>query len=80
MEKPSPQALIDAGGISLSYANKILIDGEHRRDPPRPLAIVIYRKTGWRHSSIADLPEEEMALFEKHDPWTPPKERQDEAA
>jgi hypothetical protein len=41
---------------------------------------VIFRKTGWRHSSIAELTEEQMAMIETLDPWTPPKERQDEAA
>jgi hypothetical protein len=80
MDKPSPQALVEAAGISSSYANKILIDGEHKRTPPRSLAILIFRKTGWAHASIADLTEEQMQVFEEVDPWTPPKERQDEAA
>lgn len=51
-----------------------------RRVPPRSLAILIFRKTGWRHPSITELPEDQMQVFEQHDPWTPPKERQDEAA
>jgi hypothetical protein len=80
MERPTPQSLVEAAGISISYANKILLEGEHRRVPPRPLAIHIFRATGWRHPSIADLPEEDMAAFEKHEPWTPPSQRQDEAA
>lgn len=80
MDAPTPKALADAGGISLSYANKILIDGEHRRIPPRPLAIRIFRETGWKHPSIATLTETQMLMSEELDPWTPPKERQDEAA
>lgn len=80
MEKPSPQALVEAAGISISYANKILIDGEHKRTPPRSLAILIFRLTGWPHPSIRGLTEDQMKVFEEVDPWTPPKERQDEAA
>jgi hypothetical protein len=80
MAVPTPKELVEAGGISLSYANKILLDGEHRRTPPRSLAILIFRKTGWRHSSITELTEDQMQVFEQVDPWTPPKERQDEAA
>lgn len=73
MDKPTPKALLEAvPGISPSYANKILIDaGEHRRIPPRPLAILIFRKTGWRHDSIADLTEDQMQMFEQVEPWTP---------
>jgi hypothetical protein len=83
MVKPSPKALVEAGGISPSYAHMILSESDDHsksRTPPRSLAIVIYRATGWKHSSIAELSEEAIALFEQHDPWTPPKERQDEAA
>lgn len=80
MAKPTPQALAEAGGISLSYANKILIDGDHKRTPPRSLAILIFRRTGWPHPSIAEMTEDQMKAFEEVDPWTPPKERQDEAA
>lgn len=78
METPSPKALVEATGISPSYASMILSDGEHKRVPPRSLAILIFRKTGWKHSSIADLTEEQMAVFEQVDPWTP--RAQDEAA
>jgi hypothetical protein len=70
MEKPTPQRLVEASGISLSYANKILIDGDHRRVPPKSLAVLIFRATGWRHESIAALTEEQMAVIEEIDPWT----------
>lgn len=43
------------------------------RTPPRSLAIVIYRKLGWRHPTIADLTEDQMKVFEDVDPWTPAK-------
>ncbi len=72
MAIPTPKELAEAVGISFSYANKILMaEGEHRRTPPRSLAILIYRKTGWPHPSIADLTEEQMAMLEQVDPWSP---------
>lgn len=78
MVTPSPKELVDASGISPSYASMILSDGEHKRIPPRSLAILLYRKTGWKHESIRDLTEDQMLVFEQVDPWTPRK--QDEAA
>jgi hypothetical protein len=81
MATPTPKELCDAAGISVSYANKLLLDGEHRRVPPLSLAIHLYRKTGWKHpEALADLSDEQIALLEQVQPWTPPKERQDEAA
>ena len=78
MDTPSPKDLVEATGISPSYASMILSDGDHRRVPPRPLAIRIYRKTGWKHSSIAALTDEQIDVIEEVDPWTP--RTQDEAA
>lgn len=79
MDKPSPKQLIEVAGISPSYASMILSETK-ARTPPRSLAILILRKTGWLHPTIADLTEEQMRVFEQVDPWTPPKQRQDEAA
>lgn len=56
----------------------MILGGE--RKPSRPLAIHLFRKFGWKHPSIADLTEDQMQVFEEVEPWTPPKERQDEAA
>jgi hypothetical protein len=70
MDKPSPKALVEAAGISPSYASMILSDGEHKRIPPRSLAILIYRETGWRHDCIAELTDEQMKLLEEIEPWT----------
>lgn len=78
MQKPAPKALCDAAGISPAYASMILSeDDSKRRTPPRPLAILIFRATGWKHASIADLTEEQMAVLEQIEPWTPrqPQER-----
>jgi len=75
MDKPNPKDLSEAVGISRSYASMILSDEstpeQSRRTPPRPLAILIYRKTCWRHESIADLTEDQMRVFEEVEPWTP---------
>lgn len=71
MASPSPKAIVEATGISPSYASMILSDGEHRRIPPRSLAILIFRKTGWKHESIGDLTEQQMRVFEEVDPWVP---------
>ena len=79
-DKPTPSAVRDAAGISQSYASMILSDEEgKRRVPPRSLAILIFRKTGWRHSTIADLTEEQMAVFEQVDPWSPRQPREEAA-
>jgi hypothetical protein len=65
---PKPSVLAQTAEISMSYASEILSKG---RVPSRPLAIHIYRKTGWRHSRIADLSDEQMATLETVEPWTP---------
>jgi hypothetical protein len=54
--------------ISKSYASEIL-NGERR--PSRPLAIHIFRKTGWRHDTIAELADEEIAMLERIEPFQP---------
>lgn len=72
MEQPTPKELREATGISQSYASMIL-SGE--RTPARSLAILIFRKLGWRHDSIAGLSEEQMAVLEQVDPWTPRDEQ-----
>ena len=66
-EKPGTMALADAAGISKSYASEILNDP--RKSPSRPLAIHIFRKTGWKHPTIADLTPEQIDMLEKIEPW-----------
>jgi hypothetical protein len=84
MQSKAPsQAELVKLGISQPYASMILSDSDDpakRRTPARSLAIRIFRETGWKHPSIETLTEEQMRVFEEVDPWTPPKERQDEAA
>lgn len=74
MEKPTVTALAEAAGISKSYACEILgTENNPPRSPARSLAIHIYRTTGWRHESIADLTDDQMSVLEVVDPWQPKK-------
>ncbi|QSR19006.1 helix-turn-helix transcriptional regulator [Novosphingobium sp. KA1] len=74
MDKPSPRELREATGISQSYASMI---ASGVRPPSRPLAIHIFRRTGWKPEIISDLTDEQIAMLEQVEPWTP---RQDAAA
>jgi transcriptional regulator with XRE-family HTH domain len=67
---PRTGELAELAGISKGYASDIL-NGK-RKTLNRPLAIHIFRTTGWRHESIADLTDAQMATFEQVDPWSPP--------
>ena len=65
---PRTSELATAAGISKSYASEILSGA---RSPARSLAIHIFRKTGWRHASIAALTAREMKVLEAVEPWKP---------
>jgi len=69
MQKPRTSELANAAGISKSYASEILNGG---RTPNRPLAIHLFRATGWRHQVIADLTDQQIALLEQIERWVPP--------
>jgi hypothetical protein len=77
MDKPSPKELRDATGISQSYASMIA-SGD--REPSRPLAIHIFRRTGWKHPLIADLTAEQIDVLESVEPWCPTPARASERA
>lgn len=64
---PGTMELAKAADISKSYASEILND---KRPPSRALAIHIFRMTGWRHTTIADLTEDQMQMLEQIEPWT----------
>lgn len=68
-EKPGTTELSKAAGISKGHASDILNDASTRQ-PSRSLAIHIFRETGWKHSSIADLTNEQIAVLEQVEPWT----------
>ena len=68
METITPTKLSEAAGISVPYAWQIM---NGKRAPSRPLAIHILRKTGWRHDLIADLSDEQIAMLEQIEPWSP---------
>lgn len=68
----TPTELSKAAGISVPYASQILSgDPASARTPSRALAIHIWRKTDWRHDSIADLTDEQIAMLEELEPWKP---------
>lgn len=68
METPRTSELADRSGISQSYASEI-VNG--KRQPSRPLAIHIFRTTGWKHPLIADLTAEQIDVLESVEPWSP---------
>jgi len=69
MDNPlAPSAFAASADISVPYASQILSGA---RTPSRPLAIHIFRKTGWKHSTIAELSDEQIALLEEVDPYRP---------
>ena len=71
MEQPiKTSELASKAGISASYASEIL--SGKRVKIPRPLAIHILRKTGWRHSVLADLSDEQIDTLETIEPWQRP--------
>lgn len=70
---PTTRELSEKAGISLGYASDIL--SGKRPNLGRPLAIHIFRKTGWRHQSITDLSEDQITMLEEIEPWTPPQVR-----
>jgi transcriptional regulator with XRE-family HTH domain len=74
MQKPSFTTLVEAAGISRGYASDIL---NGKQSPSRPLAIHIFRQTGWKHGLIADLTDAQIEVLESVEPWVP---RQDAAA
>lgn len=72
MEKPdTPTQLASAAGISIPYASQILAN---KRTPARALAIHIMRRTGWRHSSIASLTDDQIAMLETVEPYRKPSD------
>jgi len=66
MDKPTPRELRDATGISQSYASMI---ASGVRPPSRPLAIHIFRRTGWKPEIIAELTDEQISMLEQVEPW-----------
>lgn len=68
MENLSVKALVEAVGISKGYASDIL---NQKQAPSRPLAIHIFRATGWRHAVISDLTNEQIDVLESVEPYKP---------
>lgn len=75
MDIPAVSDIVAQAGISKSYASEIRSGA---RRPSRPLAIHILRKTGWRHSLLDGLTDEQLSMLEQVEPFTP--SQQDTAA
>ena len=73
MEEITPTSLAKAVAISVPYASQII---SGKRQPPRSLAIFIFRSTGWRAPVIADLSDDDMETFERVEPWVSTADRQ----
>lgn len=73
MEKPRVKDLVEAAGISKTYASDIRSD---KQRPSRPLAIRIFRQTGWRHDCLSGLSDEQIEMLEAIEPWTPTPDRE----
>ncbi len=71
MDMPTTSELSAKASLSKSYASEI----RNGRVPKRPLAIHIFRATGWRHETIAQLSDEQIAMLEQLEPWQPTAER-----
>lgn len=69
---PKYDELAKIVGISPSYAHEIL---NERRNPSRPLAIHIFRQTGWRHKVLAGLSDQQITVLEGIEPWPPQKDQ-----
>lgn len=65
---PKTADLSAAAGISLSYASEI---ASGKRQPSRPLAIHILRKTGWKHQCLDGLTDDQINMLETIEPWVP---------
>lgn len=66
MAKPTATQLMDAAGISRTYAHYILT-GE--RQPARPLAIHLYRQLNYKLPPIEHLTDEQIDVLETVEPW-----------
>ena len=70
MGKLKTSELARDAGISASYASEVL-SGVRR--PSRPLAIHIFRTTGWRHPLLDGLTDEQIDTLEAIEPWRAPE-------
>lgn len=69
---PTTSELIAIAGISKSYASEV---ANMKRAPSRPLAIHLYRETGWRHSVLDGLTDDQISTLAIIEPWIAPRER-----
>lgn len=71
-KQPATKSFAEEADISIGYASDML---NGKRPMPRPLAIHMYRRTGWKHSSIAALTDRQIKVLEDVEPWVSPSAR-----
>lgn len=71
-KQPATKSFAKEADISIGYASDML---NGKRPMPRALAIHMYRRTGWKHSSITDLTDRQIKVLETVDPWVAPSAR-----
>ena len=71
-DKPSTSEVASLAGISAGYASDML---NGKRPLPRALALHIFQKTGWKHDSVSNLTDQQIAVLETVEVWVAPKRR-----
>lgn len=68
IKEASLNARIVALGISKAHASQI-VNGKHK--PSLPLAVAIWRATGWKCPRIAHATDAQLEVVEQIEPWSP---------
>lgn len=68
METITPTKLADVAGISVPYASQLL---SGVRTPSQTLAIHLFRRSGWKHPTIAIFSDDQLEALASMSPWVP---------
>ena len=68
MAKPTTRELVEATGISRTYAHDVLAGNQA---PSIPLAAAIWRVSGWKHPLVAEMSDAALDELERANPWSP---------
>lgn len=67
VDKPTIKQVVDATGISRTYACDVL----NNKQQPRAVICEIYRKLGWKAPLIAHMTDEQIAVIEEAERLSP---------
>jgi hypothetical protein len=67
MSKPTIRELVEATGVSRTYACDVLNGKQH----PRGLVVEIYRKFGWKAPLIAHMTDDQIDVIEAAEKLAP---------